>query len=72
MFRVTIADVTDVDFFQSAKIPRAVVLAIGYTATDAAVDFTSIFVHHSKKPPLKVRVVCVSCSKIIDICKKIL
>lgn len=68
-FCVATANVADVNFAQRAIIARTVVLTFGYAAADAGVHFLSTFIHHIKKPPLKVRVVYANLSKIIDIFK---
>lgn len=52
------------DFAQRAVISLAVVLAVGYTATDSFVDFV-VFVHHISIPPLKVNTVCLNFKKIL-------
>ena len=54
MLGIAIADIAYVDLSQRAIIASAIVLTFGHTATDAAVYFTFIFVHHIKIPPLKV------------------
>jgi hypothetical protein len=69
---IAITGVAHVDFSQSTVIARAIVLTFGYTATDTAVYFTFIFIHHIKIPPLKVKAVCAKCFKIIDFFIKIL
>ena len=61
-----VAGVANVDLTQGAIISTAIVLTFGYTATDGAVYVLS-FIHHTKKPPLKVKAVCAKLSKIIDI-----
>ena len=71
-FRIAVTRIAYVDFTKGAIITRAVVLAIGYTATDCRVDVLSIFVHHIKKPPLKVQAVYANIEKIIDIFKNLM
>ena len=56
------------DFSQSAIIAFAVVLAIGYAATDRGVDLV-IFVHHIQNPPLKVQTVWLNFKKILTFLK---
>ena len=71
-FRVAIASIAYVNLSQRAIIPCTVVLTFGYSATDTAVYFMSVFIHHNKKPPLKVQAVYANLSKIIDIFKNFL
>lgn len=66
-FRIATARIAYVDFAKRTIIARAIVLTFGDAATDTSVDFLCIFVHHSKKPPLKVQAVYANLSKIIDI-----
>ena len=47
-FRVATANVADVDFAERAIIAGAVILTIGYAATNAGVYFLTTFVHHNK------------------------
>ena len=69
MFRVAIASIAHVDFLQSTVIAAAIVLTFGYAATDCIVHFTSIFIHHNKKPPFKVNTVYAIFKKILTFAK---
>ena len=58
------------DFSQRAIIACAIVLTFGDAATDASVYVLYVlFIHHNKKPPLKVKAVYANLQKIIDIFK---
>ena len=69
MLRVAITGIAYVDFLQGAVIAAAIVLTFGYTATDCAVDFTSVFIHHNKNPPSKVKTVWAIYKKILTFSK---
>ena len=71
-FRVATASVAYVDFTERAIIACAIILTFRNAATDTGVYFLTVFVHHIKKPPLKVETVYANPSKIIDIYKNLL
>ena len=67
-FRVAITSIADVDLSQRTIIAGAVVLTLGYTATDTSVYFAIVFMHHNKSS-LKVQTVWANSQKLLTFLK---